>query len=56
MHVLNMGDRLLQRGTVYGAHRMSGGGTIYDNTGGPGAGGTTRVGRQKRKKKGYESH
>jgi hypothetical protein len=33
MHVLIMGDRLLQRGTIYGAHRMYGG-TIYDDTGG----------------------
>ena len=30
-----MGDRLLQRETIYGAHRMSGG-TIYDDTSGPG--------------------
>ena len=30
-----MGDHLLQRGTIYGAHRMSGG-TIHDDTSGPG--------------------
>ena len=35
VHVFDMGDRLLQRGTIYGAHRMSGG-TIYDDTSGPG--------------------
>ena len=32
-----MGDRLLQRGTIYDARRMSGG-TIYDDTSGPGGG------------------
>ena len=35
MHVSDMGDHLLQRGTIYGAHRMSGG-TIYDDISGPG--------------------
>ena len=35
MRVFDRGDHLLQRGTIYGAHRMSGG-TIYDDTSGPG--------------------
>jgi hypothetical protein len=41
---MHYGDRLLQRGTIYGAHRMSGG-TIYDNihVGGPGGGGRPLV-------------
>ena len=35
MHVSDMGDYLLQQGTIYGAHRTSGG-TIYDDTSGSG--------------------
>ena len=35
MHMFDMGDHLLQQGTIYGAHRMSRG-TIYDDTSGPG--------------------
>ena len=35
VHVFDMGDHLLQRGTIYGTHRMSGG-TIYDDTSVPG--------------------
>jgi hypothetical protein len=31
IRAFNMGDRILQWGTIYGAHRM-GGGTSYDNT------------------------
>ena len=38
MHVFDKGDHLLQRGTIYGAHKMSGG-TIYDDTSGPPVGG-----------------